>query len=513
MNAPVAKLPASRRTAYQFPVYRWIGWLAVAAYGIGLTAMFFIAGLFGIPPPLGWAFLVIVFTISAMLLDHPKLLLGFMILYFMLMPGNRILGLFGVPLPGFIDELFFLPFIAVIVMNWIQRRQIKEATFFPLAFCLIAALSWYVNGKPSVFTAVRITLVMLKSYILWYFCRLTCTFESQKQMKWWFWAYVVFVMVQFFYNVLWQRGPWPRNVDMSGGVFGPDSYGSHLIAYLCVFALLMIAGWWVSVGYRSRPRVRWKVFLMTLIIAYNLVFMTDAKHVLVLFPFVLLVFLLHPRVPIRLRIGLMSAFGVFILASAVYINMATGQARLAQIFDKIEDTPKGRVFYAVTVDFRHLVPFPVFGAGPGRFTSDYAREDATPLARQYILPYYDEARRLGYFKRRGTTVISSVVGSVNTDFFVLMGEFGWLETMVYYGFFFWVTRRLFQKSLAVPRTQFESGFFMALACCVLFLMIITLVTCASTVPPLVFPLWILIGRAWDMHFEEEQPGIPAVAEA
>jgi uncharacterized protein YqgC (DUF456 family) len=35
-------------------------------------------------------------------------------------------------MPTFIDELFFLPFIAVIVMNWIQRRQLKEATLFPV---------------------------------------------------------------------------------------------------------------------------------------------------------------------------------------------------------------------------------------------------------------------------------------------------------------------------------------------------------------------------------------------
>ena len=136
------QLPPSQRTTYQFPVYRWIGWLAVAGFAIGLTIMFFISGMFGIPAPLGWAFLVIIFSLGTLLLDRPKLLLLTMLFYFMLMPKNRILGLLAVPLPNFIDELFFLPFIAVIVMNWIQRRQLQEATVFPLAFCLIGAISW-----------------------------------------------------------------------------------------------------------------------------------------------------------------------------------------------------------------------------------------------------------------------------------------------------------------------------------------------------------------------------------
>jgi hypothetical protein len=510
MNHSPVQLPPSQRTSYQFPVYRWMGWLAVAGFVMGLTMMFFISGMFGIPPPLGWAFLVIIFTAGALLLERPKLLLSYMIFYFMLVPGNRLFGLLGLPLPGYIDELFFLPLIAVIVMYWIQRHQLKEATLFPVLFCLVAALSWYVNGKPSPFTAIQVTLIMLKSYILWYFCRLTCTFENRRQLTWWFWAYVIYVAVQFPYNMLWQRGPWPKNVDMSGGVFGPDSYGSHLIGYLSAFALLLLAGWWVSVGSRAQARLRGKALLLALIIGYNFVFMTDTKHALVMLPFVFLPFLFHPRFPVRLRIGLLSAGLLFVLASVFYFNLAVGQKKIIQIWDSIENTPKGEMFYAVTVDFPHLVPYPMLGAGPGRFASNQARDNGTPLARRYILPYFNEARRLGYYGRRGTTVISSVVGSVNTDFFVLMGEFGWIGALLFYGFYIWVVGRLIRKSMVASPTNIESGFFMALACCLIFLIMATALSSVSTVPPLVFPLWILIGRAWDMRTGDEEPaGLPA----
>ncbi|MDD4341172.1 MAG: hypothetical protein PHO14_02950, partial [Kiritimatiellae bacterium] len=135
MNPHTTQLPTSQRTSYQFPVYRWIGWLTVGGYVIGLTIMFFIAGMFGVPAPLGWAGIVILFTTGALLLDRPKLLLMVMLFYLLLMPANRFLGLISLPLPGFLDELFFLPFLAVIVMNWIQRRQLEEATIFPILFC------------------------------------------------------------------------------------------------------------------------------------------------------------------------------------------------------------------------------------------------------------------------------------------------------------------------------------------------------------------------------------------
>ncbi len=499
---PVAKLPASKRSSYQFPVYRWIGWLTVAGYAAGLTAMFFISGMFGIPAPLGWAFLVITFVVGAMLLDRPKLLLGAMMFYFLLMPSNRLMGLLLLPLPTFLDELFFLPFIAVIVMNWIQRRQLKEATLFPVAFCVLAGLSWYVNGKPAIFTAIQVTLVMLKFYIIWYYCRLTCTFENARQLSLWLWGYVVYIAIQFLYNCLWQQGPWLRfHPDASGGVFGPMGGNAHLVGYLSVFGLICIAGWWVSLGASASRRRRWAVGLLALVIAYNLIFMTDTKHALVLFPFAFAPFLFHPHFPVRLRIWLLGAGAGFVLMSIVYFNTMIGGMRVASTWEAIKESPKADMFYAVTGDFSHLVRYPMLGAGPGRFASNQAREARVPLARRYILPYYDEERRRGYFGVQGTTVAASVVGLVNTDFFVLMSEFGWLGAATYYLFMGWVTVRLFRKSVALPRGHLVSGVYLALCCCNIFMVMVTMLTSVATIPVMVFPLWLLIGRTWDMRVE------------
>ena len=97
-NPPI-KLQPSQRTAYQFPVYRWIGWLTVAGYSIGLLLMFFVAGMFGAPAPLAWAFLVTIFAFGILLLERPRWLLNFMLVYYLAMPDHRLLGLLWVPLP------------------------------------------------------------------------------------------------------------------------------------------------------------------------------------------------------------------------------------------------------------------------------------------------------------------------------------------------------------------------------------------------------------------------------
>ncbi|NLX12332.1 MAG: hypothetical protein GXY44_01585, partial [Phycisphaerales bacterium] len=312
---PTTTLPASSRSAYQFPVYKWIGWLSVAGYAIGLTVMFFIAGMFGIPAPLGWAALVIMLTAGAMLLDRPKLLLACTMFYFMFLPRNRLLGLLGLPLPGFIDEVFFLPFIAVIVMNWIQRRQLREATVFPVVFFLISALSWYVNGRGSVFTAIQVTLIMLKSYILWYYCRLTSTFENNRQLSRWVWIYIIYAAVQYIYNIIWQKGMWPRyHPDASGGMLGPDGAGNaHLVGYISMFAIFLLAGWWISAGAKASKQKRFWALVCLVVIAYDFIFMTDTKHALLLFPVTAIPILLHPRFPARLRLGLLTAGVLFMI--------------------------------------------------------------------------------------------------------------------------------------------------------------------------------------------------------
>ncbi len=495
------KAPALRKTSYQFPVYRWIGWLAVAGFAIGLTVMFFIAGLFGIPPPLSWAFLVIVFSAGVLLLDRPRGLLAFMMFYFMLMPGNRLLGLLGLPLPGFVDELFFLPFIAVIVMNWIQRRKLDGATIFPAAFCLIAALSWYVNGKPSAFTSMQVTLIMLKSYILWYFCRLTCTFENEHQLLRWEWIYILYATMQFFYNVLWQKGPWPKyHPDHSGGVFGPEGFGSaHIVGYLCVFALLLIAGWWVSVGHLASRRKRWAVVLCLIIASYNLIFMTDTKHALLLFPLAALPFLFHPHFPLRLRTSLVLGGAIIMVFAGIYMRMTIGAGEIGRLLMRAQDTPKGDIFYAVTADFPHLVPYPLLGAGPGRFGSSQATAAKAPLARRYIIPEMMALRRAELIHRNtGSGSGGSILGTPTSDFFMLMGEFGWLGAATYYSFLAWVAVKLFHRSSRLPLQYPLTGLLLSLSCCVIFLAFTTVIVPTATIAVVAFPLWMLIGRAWDM---------------
>ena len=91
-----------------------------------------------------------------------------------------------------------------------------------------------------------------------------------------------------------------------------------------------------------------------------------------------------------------------------------------------------------------------------------------------------------------------MVGKPQSDFLTLMGEFGWLGTLVYYSFMGWVVFRLFQKSVALPLESPSSGLLLGLSCSVIFLTFTTLIVATITIPVVVFPVWMLIGRAWDM---------------
>ncbi len=500
--------PASQRTSYQFPVYRWIGWLAVVGFAIGLTMMYFISDMFGVPAPIAWAALVVLFTVGALLLDRPKLLLQVMLFYFLLVPSNRLFGILSLPFLGSMNKFFFLPFIAVIVMNWIQRRQLKEATLFPAAFLLLTAISWYVNGKPSIFSTVQVTLILIRFYILWYFCRLTCTFENDRQVMRWVWGYILYAVVQFFYNVLWQRGLWPRyHPDISGGMFGPTGAGgAHWVGYLSVFALLLMAGWWIGGAIQATSRRRWLMILSGVIIGYNLIFMTDTKHALVIFPLAFIPFLLHPKFPARVRVWLIAAGAIFVVATMAYFQMSMGNRNMRRYWDSVKDSPKGDMFYAVTVDFPHLVPYPLLGAGLGMFASEAAIENNTPLARRYIIPYLDDNRRRGYFGRSGTVVSASVAGSPISDFFFLAGECGWAGITLYFIFWGWVIVKLIRKSMQGALQSVRSGVYLALACCLIFQAILMTFTSILIIPVLVYPIWILVGRMWDM--KEEAPVEP-----
>lgn len=508
MNTPPTHFPASQRTNYQFPVYRWIGWLAVAGFAIGLTLMFFISGLFGVPAPLAWAFLVILFTFGALLLDRPKLLLNGMLFYYLLMPENRIFGLMWVPLPGFIDELFFIPVIAVIVMNWIQRRQLKEATLFPLIFILIAMVSWYVNGRPSPITTVRVIQTVLRPYILWYYCRLTCTFKDEKELNRWFWIFIGYATVQFFYNVLWQGRPWVwMTPDWSGGVFGPVGNKAHFVGYFSIIALYVGWGWWITFGQAQRRKVRHLALICLLIIAYNLIYMTDTKHALLMMPLAFIPFLLHPSYSVKAR--LLSAGFIVLLGLASALLFASGRfggsEGLYFYRQMAINSPKGDMYKAVTTEFHYLVPYPLLGAGAGRFGSFQSIENRTPLARRYYIPYDDEFRRIKLVKGDvNQTVQGSTLRSPFSWITMIVSEFGWLGGAAYFYFLFWVAYKLWRKSTLFPRHSLVGGVALGLSASLLMVFLISSLSISLGVPLIYVFIWMFIGRLWDMEKPAEQ---------
>lgn len=507
-------LPSGHRQEYQFPVYRWLSWLVIGGYAVGLGAMYLVAGMFGIPAPIGWSILTFILCAGIALLDRPKVLMATMMFYFLLMPGNRLLGLLGLPLPSFLDELFFIPFIAVIVMSWIQRGDMPGGIWFPMAFMGVAALSWYVNGKPAPTTAVQVTLVMLKFFIIWYFCRLSCPFDDIAHFWKWGELYIYYAAAQFLYNCLWQRAPWPTiHPDHSGGVFGPEGAGgAHIVGYISVLALFLLGAWWIGVGRNaSKRKRRWMLFLGA-VITYDLVFMTDTKHALLLMPLAFLPVLFHHSISSRLRLSLLAGGTVVALCAMLYLGVFTGQFDSLRYLTIMKHSPKGDAYTAVTTDFPYLVPYPILGAAPGRFFSPQAIRNNAPLARRYVIPYQDEVHRGAIMHDKGSRTGGSMLAWPQSDFLTLMGEFGWLGTAVYVGFIVVIVVGLRKKASRAIHHPECSAVCLVLASGVLLLAMTMIISTPGTAGCLMFPWWMLIGRVWDMPVappgEEEAEAVP-----
>lgn len=493
------RLPESQRSTYQFPVYRWINWLAVAGYGVGLVAMFFLSAMVGIPAAILWPFFVFVFCVGVALLGKPRALMNVMMFYFLLMPGNRVLGFLWVPLPGFVDELFFVPFIAVIVMNLIQGRTVKGGNWFPLLFFLVGALTWYVNGKPSPFATIKILLVNLKFFIIWYFCRLTLPFKDSRELFRWCWMFIGFAAVQFLYNCLWHRALWVRlHPDASGGVFGPQSFSAHVVGYISVIALFILGGWTVSRWAKVRGRLKLWICLLAAVIFYDLVFMTDTKHVLVLAPIACSALLFLPGLTAKFKMQIIF-LGVAIAVAGAYYFSTQGMDAYWRSLRHFGTTPKGELFKALTVNFPRVVHYPMLGAGPGRFASLEGVEKRTPLARRFITPYTDEEERRSHFGLQGTTIAASIAGSLSTDFFFITSEFGWLGEGVYLAFWIYCVFTLYWKGILSRRAGSDIwGVYFGLSISLILFMMLQMITSVSTVATLAFPIWMLVGRIWDM---------------
>ena len=363
-------------------------------------------------------------------------------------------------------------------------------------------MSWYVNGKSYTFPAIRVALVLFKPFIVWYYCRLIRPMRTVREIRNFMWFYIFYAAIQFPFNVLWTGSVmpnWGRDADRCTGLFGPGSFAAHVIGYISLFALFMAAGWVMGGGFRKlRFWPKALVVGVLAVIAYDMVFKTGTKHALLMAPVAFLPFLLHPRIPMRMRGTVWGMAAVMALMTTVFLS---GNRVMHRMWETFVDSPKGEMYRAVTKDFHFLVPYPMLGAGPARFGSDQAVRIRAPLARRYILPYNDEERRRRYYGLGGTTVASSMLGSTNADFLAVASETGWMGTGCYYLFYGLIVWGFWRRSLQTENLEL-SGQLTALTSCLLFCVMLTFIYHSFNIPMLSYPLWILAGTLWDAKDEE-----------
>ncbi|MBU1695123.1 MAG: hypothetical protein KKC51_14330, partial [Verrucomicrobia bacterium] len=195
--------------------------LIVAGFVIGLIVSIWVSGMFGFLPPLLWASVVLLILAGIYFLEHPKQFLMVMFLYYGFLANGLLLGFYPLPIPmvGILDEAILAVPLAIIVMKAVHRQLPRGATIFPVVYIGLALLSIWVNNAPHT-GALRVTLTYGKFYIFWYFARAIGPWSALEKRRW-FVVLMLFVLLQFGFNVFWQKGLTPRmSVDSSIGTVG-----------------------------------------------------------------------------------------------------------------------------------------------------------------------------------------------------------------------------------------------------------------------------------------------------
>lgn len=477
-----------------------IGFLAVLGFLIGLVVSFWVAGVFGFPAPLFWAAVSIVFTVGVFLLQRPKIFLVVTFLYYGLFLNGMLFGIFYVPIPfaRLLDELMLAVPLAYIVMRSINRSLPKKATFFPFFYLLFALISYKANDVPKL-VWVRAVLSYAKFYIYWYFARSLGPW-SLAEKKRWFGLLLAFGLAQCFANFIWQRNVvLTVHPDASIGTLG----NAHLAGYVSAFTIFYLAGWFIAGQFGGGLVKRFWGAVALALLAYNFIFLTDTKHGLILFPLASVPFFFSRLIPIRTR-GLV-ALGLLVFGVLSWLYLAYGpytfRASMRDYIDLLRWSGKGRLYKVALNELPRSYPYMfVLGAGPGNFCSTAATYAFRPLAQKYVIPYIILGMRSG-----GAAAEASVLGNPTSSAIVLIGEYGWLGALNYFGFWLWALWNLWKKNMQNSADRFEVGQRIALCACLIFLLLQSTLSDILGFGQLVMPIWSLVGMYWDGPAQDLPP--------
>jgi hypothetical protein len=304
-------------------------------------------------------------------------------------------------------------------------------------------------------------------------------------------GFVTFAVLQFFMNLVWHRGPLLKFADAGTGTIGD----AHFVGYVSAFGLFMIAGRLVTWrGMPTLPQIFWYGFAL-LATSYNLVFLTDAKHVLFFLPLSGIPFLaMFFKLKAHARIGMAVAIVCLAIGSSFYmVHAAAFEGRTIQDYVRAAKySGKGYVFRAMHHQLPRDIPFYLLGAGPGNFCSSVACRSFRPLAVKYVLPYVIKAIR-----SRGYSAESSVIGTPRTSYFTLWGEFGPISTAVYVWFWGFAAWHLWRAARDDDELSLETGQRLAIISCLFLIFLLGGLLEVFYTGILILPTWSLIGIYWD----------------
>lgn len=474
---------------------------ALFLFGLFGLLAFVMGSLLGIPAPLLWGGLFVIFLMGVLFLSRPKAYLFIMFLYYGLFSsftshrGGRVIPIY-LPMENFFDEIFLMVPFAVLAMRWINRSLPRGAGWFFVGFILTSVLSIYVN-KPPTIGAIRVVLAYMKFFLIWQFVRCLGPW-TMRERKLLFWGMVWFALLQSPLNIgLWQR----RLIASWGGDASVGSLGNaHAVGYISALALFMLVMWWLYPEPGRKPLVKLTVLGMIALIAHNLVFMTDTKHALLFMPFCGAVIFFSPAMRAGHRVWMIAggiALAVAMVLYFIFGDLIRAFPRLEVVTESVLSLGKAETFRVLTQVFPFELPFFLVGAGPGNYISSVAMFSWRPLFVRYVLPFTPYAYT-GY-----SAASTSVMGYPGSGWYTVWGEFGPVGLGLYVGLWVFFMKHLWRNAIQPGISPFIVGQNLALLAFAVLFVGINLLTEIFNIHIFYFTFAVLLGAFWDNPREEE----------
>lgn len=361
---------------------------------------------------------------------------------------------------SWVDEVLALVLLLHLLLTVVTSAERSIPSSFvgkPLLGILIICIFSFLVNRGSIVNALQFVFSISKPFILFYWILTFADDDSIERFAVKFLVFLIALQVPFFLYGILTKGSGYVGDFATGATITGDAFQTAVYMWLGV--ILCIA------RYSERRKKRYIAFGMACMI---MLVITSTRQVTLLLPIVVLVLLWQQLRLTLLRLIVVTSLGTVVLFF-FFQNMESKWAELGgggqidfqnfAVLDMLESSQKIQGYYSALFEVPDEIPVPLLGAGPGEYASFTAMYSRTPLARKYIMDYWDSLPE----NMEGTLAYAS------SGIIAIFGDIGIVSLILLLYIYFKVFRVAGARRALPPPTADRGTTFLILSSCLLIL--------------------------------------------